>query len=44
MTPWSTPESGVEYVVCGLTNKRMNVGGGPEAHSFAYPTFWFEEK
>ena len=35
---------GVEYVVCGVTNKRMNVSGtGVEAHSFAFPTLWTKE-
>ena len=38
-------KNGVEYVVCGVTNKRMNVSGtGKEAHSFAFPTLWEEVK
>jgi len=33
--------NGIEYVVCGETNKRMNVSGdGPEGHSFVFPTVW----
>ena len=32
---------GIEYVVCGITNKRMNVSGtGKEGHSFAFPSRW----
>jgi hypothetical protein len=34
----------VEYVVCGVTNKRMNVSGtGPEGNSFAFGTTWVKE-
>lgn len=34
----------VEYVVCGNTNKRMNVSGiGVEGHSFFFPTKWVLE-
>lgn len=33
--------NGIEYVVCGYTNKRMNVsGGGVEDNSFLFPTTW----
>ena len=33
--------NGVEYVVCGVTHKRMNVSGvGLEGYSLAYPTVW----
>jgi len=36
---------GIEYVVCGNTNKRMNVSGtGWEGHSFAFQTLWEEQK
>jgi len=35
---------GIEYVVCGIHHKRINVsGGGQEANSFAFPTIWVEE-
>ena len=35
---------GIEYVVCGITNKRMNISGtGKEANSFAFPTIWIKE-
>jgi len=38
-------KNGIEYVVCGETNKRMNISGtGKEGHSFAFPTTWVEEK
>jgi hypothetical protein len=31
----------IEYVVCGRTNKRMNVSGsGDEGNSFIFPTSW----
>ena len=34
----------VEYVVCGVTNKRMNVSGeGIEGFSEMYPTDWIAE-
>ncbi len=34
----------VEYVVCGITHKRMNVSGtNLEGHSFAFPTKWVPE-
>jgi hypothetical protein len=34
----------IEYVVCGITNKRINVNGiGIEGNSFAYPTNWVKE-
>jgi len=34
-------KNGVEYVVCGITNKRMNVSGtGIEGYTFMYPTKW----
>lgn len=34
-------KNGIEYVVCGKTNKRMNVSGiGKEGHSFLFPTIW----
>ncbi len=37
--------NGIEYVVCGTTNKRMNVSGtGKEVNSFAFPTIWVEEE
>lgn len=37
--------SGTEYVVCGFTNKRMNVSGtGTESNSFAFPTAWTKEE
>lgn len=33
--------AGIEYVVCGVTHKRMNVSGsGVEGYSFAYSTKW----
>ena len=35
---------GVEYVVCGNTNKRMNVSGnGKQGNSFLFPTKWKKE-
>ena len=38
-------ENDVEYVVCGITNKRMNVSGsGCEGHTFAFSSVWKEEK
>ena len=34
-------KNGVEYVVCGITHKRMNVSGtGKEGHSWAFSTKW----
>lgn len=31
----------VEYVICGQTQKRMNVsGGGKRGNTWAYPTAW----
>lgn len=34
-------ENNIEYVVCGYTNKRMNVSGsGKEGNTFAFPTIW----
>ena len=34
-------ENDVEYVVCGRTNKRMNISGtGEEGRSWMYPTLW----
>jgi hypothetical protein len=34
----------VEYVVCGRTNKRMNVSGtGKEVNNWMYPTLWVED-
>jgi len=37
--------NGVEYVVCGHTNKRMNVScTGSEGNTFAFPTAWEKEK
>lgn len=34
----------VEHIVCGNTNKRMNVSGtGPEGHSRHFPTNWVKE-
>jgi hypothetical protein len=36
---------GIEYVVCGATNKRMNVSGtGKESNSFAFPTVWKKDE
>lgn len=33
--------NGIEYVVCAITNKRMNVSGtGVESNSFVFPTNW----
>ena len=38
-------KNGIEYVICGITNKRMNVSGtGKEGNSFAYPTIWIKNK
>jgi len=35
---------GIEYVICGRMNKRMNVSGtGWEGHTFAFSTKWEEE-
>jgi len=35
----------IEYVICGNTNKRMNISGiGIEGHSFAFPTVWQKNK
>jgi len=35
---------GIEYVVCGVMNKRMNVSGkGIEGHTFAFSSLWEEE-
>lgn len=35
---------GIEYVVCGVMHKRMNVSGtGTEGHTFAFSTIWEEE-
>lgn len=35
---------GVEYVVCGITHKRMNVlPGGRLVDRAAYPTVWIKE-
>ena len=35
---------GIEYVVCGKTDKRMNVSGtGMEGHTFAFSTVWTED-
>lgn len=32
---------GIEYVVCGNTNKRMNISGtGKEGNSFIFSTNW----
>ena len=37
--------NGIEYVVCGLTNKRMNVSGkGKEGNTFAFSTMWLLEE
>jgi hypothetical protein len=37
-------ENNVEYVVCGHTNKRMNVSGtGIEGHTFAFSSEWIKE-
>jgi hypothetical protein len=34
----------VEYVVCGVTHKRMNISGeGIEGFSVMYPTNWIME-
>jgi len=36
-------KNNVEYVVCEITNKRMNVGvDGIESNSFAFPTTWIK--
>ena len=36
--------NGVEYVVCGATNKRMNVSGtGKEGNSFFFSSLWNKE-
>lgn len=34
--------NGIEYVICGVTVKRMNING-IEANSFAFPTKWIRE-
>ena len=37
-----TDAAGIEYVVCGSTNKRMNVSGqGLEGYSVFYSTEWY---
>ena len=37
-------KNGIEYVVCGITNKRMNVSGyGIEGYSSMYSTEWIKE-
>ena len=37
-------KNGIEYVICGRTNKRMNVSGsGVEGNTFAFPTIWIKE-
>lgn len=37
-------KNNIEYVVCGETNKRMNVtGNGKEGNSFAFKTIWIKE-
>jgi hypothetical protein len=34
----------IEYVVCGVTNKRMNVSGtGTEGNTFAFSSLWIKE-
>jgi len=36
--------NGIEYVVCGVTHKRMNVAtGGRDSDYFIYPTTWEKE-
>jgi hypothetical protein len=38
-------QNDIEYVVCGIMNKRMNVSGmGMEAHSIAFTTMWEMDK
>lgn len=35
---------GVEYVVCGVTHKRMNVSGeGEEGNTWMFSTVWIPE-
>ena len=37
-------KNNVEYVVCGETNKRMNVNGnGKEGNTFAFKTIWIKQ-
>lgn len=34
-------KNNIEYVICGETNKRMNISGtGKEGNSFAWTTIW----
>ena len=37
-------QNGIEYVVCGETNKCMNISGeGKEGNSFAFTSVWIKE-
>jgi hypothetical protein len=37
-------KNNIEYVICGRTNKRINVDGlGKEGNTFAFPTLWIKE-
>ena len=33
----------IEYVICGGTNKRMNIDNGLNCNSFAFSTIWVEQ-
>jgi hypothetical protein len=37
-------KNNIEYVVCGVMHKRINVSGmGNEGNVFAFPTVWIKE-